>query len=191
MSKIAAVILCLLTLLSSGCSFALIETPIGETLSIKEKRAFEGNWLTNDGELLRITIGSNGELVAGGIEFNEDKNKFTAKTHKFVTRKVGDVSYFYFRMKKHGYLFFRVESEDEDTLELFTADIEKFGQSVESGELDGKILKRGKDKDKSDVILSVADPSSTDSKLYQILAAKDRNDWFEEESVTYHRFKRN
>jgi len=134
-----------LLLLASGCSSVTVREPIGEVLPPTELKALEGVWSNEDGPSVPVRRTESGNLVAGGLEWDEEKQEFRAETVQLPATKIRELRLLFFADDEEAdgaYLFCRYEMQDADTARLYMPIQSLFERAVESGELSGTITRQ-------------------------------------------------
>jgi hypothetical protein len=146
--------------LVSGCSTVTLKEPIGQAPPPADLKALEGVWCNVDGDPVEVRLAKSGDLVGGGLEWDEDSQKFRADTARLVVTKIRDLRLLYLDPGEDstddGYGFCRYEIQDANLVRLHIPIASVFEQAVESGQLSGTIKRHPRRPDEVDVLVTAA-----------------------------------
>lgn len=151
--KFCAATCFLLLCISTGCDTVSLTHPIGEPASSAELKKLQGTWIDQDRGTLEVRISKSGELILGGLDWDNKTGKFKAINFKLLATRAGKLRFMCMtsadepnedKSSEDGYPFFMYEHADENTIHLYFPNTSRFQQAVESGELDGDIKKARK-----------------------------------------------
>jgi len=178
-------------LVAGGCSTVTVREPLGEVAPFAERKALEGRWMNDDGDVAEVRMLKSGEMQFGGLEWDEEGQRYRAESVRFTVTTLRDLRIINGSGGENGtdegYSFIRYEIEDESTLRLYLPTVSIFEQVVASGDLAGTI-----ERDEGPYVNTVdVHIEATAEEVDAFLKKSGDSACFEPEpSVTFKRLKR-
>lgn len=201
MSKLIRLAVFLFLLGATGCNAVVLDAPIGEPLTRKEKSIFVGEWVVADNstEILYLRLNDSNELIKGKLEWDAALGQFKVESNVLDCRRVGSAIYCFEQLEgeptadsgpppvKEVFGFVRVEPVSDVEFKLYLPDSKNFKAAVESGKLRGFVEEDENndslaDEEKRYDVLVRANSES----IEEVFGSKDISAWFDTENSTTH-----
>ena len=186
MKRIVANACCIALLFVTGCKMVTTTEPIGSIAPRAELMPLQGNWINDDGETFEIRVTRSGKLLVCGVEWDEEREEFRAKTIEFIATNCGDLKLLQMQFDDaspyDGYAFCRYQMEG-DQAQLYFPIMSVFEDAIASKKLSGSI--------RAQQYLTDVHLESTGNSLVSFLAESGKNSCFEPEpGATFERLRR-